>query len=668
VEPMVVAASAIEAVEPPPSQEQHLQQDISTTSKSSAAAPAAIRPPPQVGASTSDATQKSQQQQQPSIKSSNQNSSSAPPPPRPHLAPPPPTSTSATSSSASSSYGTQQQIPSSAPSSSSGNSKDERKKLLRTINHLRADLEAADEQTTGLAAELLALSKKNTALTNALKSSAHNANADLESTEDELSDALAREKESIIRAVAVDEANAKLRAEHDTLSHENNELIARAKAWEARADKSNAAVSAAEEKVEAQSELNAKRVKEMKRREGDLESQIAELSKLVSESSAAVAAEKQKQQLLAKNSSQVAQQASFEKVNTVDNSASGEQQQAARVEQLQIDLSTAMSRLEHEKAHSLSLSAELRNSNAERVADDTRKAENNDRLRRRITELSNDVAKLEGEKKAAEAERRMRGGEHYGDNDNADGNSNGSNSSSSDKTKLAEHEKRITLLSDQILKTQLRADELGSEKAALAARLRASLARAKEAERAMAEYQQSELNGDGDDRHGNSSGNLNGGSGGGGLISRRRGNGRVVSISKAMNLNAGGGGSINSSTLSLGTPSKIDRRQLGKEKVADVVDAVDVWSIEFGTILKHNPIARLFFLLYMGILHLWLLAMLFFHHSHSFEVEHGDFGSMKYRHLEQMHGHPLPEQYLPAAAAAAVAAGNPNDNVQLPGQ
>ncbi len=143
---------------------------------------------------------------------------------------------------------------------------------------------------------------------------------------------------------------------------------------------------------------------------------------------------------------------------------------------------------------------------------------------------------------------------------------------------------------------------------------------------------------------------------GGGIsngIQRRRGRGGgVTSISKAINLK-----STSSSSGSEGSDK--DRRQQGKEKVGEILDTVDSWSIETGTFLRNNPIARLFFLLYLLLLHLWVLGMLVFH-AHTFEVEHGDFGS--YRHMEQVHGHP------PSATVKALLPASPNSNIDLPGQ
>ena len=114
----------------------------------------------------------------------------------------------------------------------------------------------------------------------------------------------------------------------------------------------------------------------------------------------------------------------------------------------------------------------------------------------------------------------------------------------------------------------------------------------------------------------NYSNNNNAGSG----LTRKRGGRQVVSISRAINLN---------DSNSQMTPSK--------EKISKVIDEVDMWSINTGVFLKRNPLARAAAVLYLIVLHVWVMGILIFH-AHNFEVEHGDFGS--YRHLDNLHGHP----------------------------
>ena len=61
------------------------------------------------------------------------------------------------------------------------------------------------------------------------------------------------------------------------------------------------------------------------------------------------------------------------------------------------------------------------------------------------------------------------------------------------------------------------------------------------------------------------------------------------------------------------------------DQVAQTLDAIDTWMVDTGAFMKHEPFARLGFLLYLLILHTWTFAMVVFHET---EVPHGDFGSM----------------------------------------
>jgi hypothetical protein len=62
------------------------------------------------------------------------------------------------------------------------------------------------------------------------------------------------------------------------------------------------------------------------------------------------------------------------------------------------------------------------------------------------------------------------------------------------------------------------------------------------------------------------------------------------------------------------------------ERIAKSLDSLDAFLTQSGKFLRHNPVARLFFILYFLLMHLWTFALLFFH-VHGYETMHGDFGS-----------------------------------------
>lgn len=65
--------------------------------------------------------------------------------------------------------------------------------------------------------------------------------------------------------------------------------------------------------------------------------------------------------------------------------------------------------------------------------------------------------------------------------------------------------------------------------------------------------------------------------------------------------------------------------------LAQTVDALDVWMLETGVILKNEPMARLALLVYFLIVHLWCFGLVFFH---AVESEHADLGSLTARRPE----------------------------------
>ena len=87
--------------------------------------------------------------------------------------------------------------------------------------------------------------------------------------------------------------------------------------------------------------------------------------------------------------------------------------------------------------------------------------------------------------------------------------------------------------------------------------------------------------------------------------------------------NRGGTSSVRSirSALNIGP----GRSSPALQQVLTTVDAIDSWMVETGSFMRHEPLARLGFLMYLMTLHLWTFALVVFHET---EVPHGDFGSM----------------------------------------
>lgn len=93
---------------------------------------------------------------------------------------------------------------------------------------------------------------------------------------------------------------------------------------------------------------------------------------------------------------------------------------------------------------------------------------------------------------------------------------------------------------------------------------------------------------------------------------------KVISIKSALNLESGSGEA---------------RETLGK-----IVDIIDMIAVDLGSYFRSDPFARLFFLIYLIILHLWAFCLIIFH-AHRLEPS-PDIGPEQllkhsYRHIEQ---------------------------------
>lgn len=163
----------------------------------------------------------------------------------------------------------------------------------------------------------------------------------------------------------------------------------------------------------------------------------------------------------------------------------------------------------------------------------------------------------------------------------------------------AEDAKRhVASLSDQLMRQQGVAEAAKSEILALKGRLQTANERAEAAEQASAA---------GLDIEGGYSGSktrrrIKGG--------RYRGQGRLGHLSTRSVRAALGLRVVSGSAM---------------EQVALTIDAVDNWMMETGTILRHEPLARIGLAAYMLILHLWCFGLVFFH---TVESEHGDLRSL----------------------------------------
>jgi hypothetical protein len=172
----------------------------------------------------------------------------------------------------------------------------------------------------------------------------------------------------------------------------------------------------------------------------------------------------------------------------------------------------------------------------------------------------------------------------------------------SHQSKLAVAQQQVQSLSDQLMRQQHLSETSKSEVLTLKGRLQAALARAENAEQEAASTKA---------HHHDShevqaqSGNTSGWGTSASATRRRKRGGRTVR--SALGVRA-------SSPIML--------------QVVQTVDALDLWMLETGTILKQEPLVRLGLLFYTLLLHAWCFALILFH---VVESEHSDLGSLTAR-------------------------------------
>ncbi len=97
----------------------------------------------------------------------------------------------------------------------------------------------------------------------------------------------------------------------------------------------------------------------------------------------------------------------------------------------------------------------------------------------------------------------------------------------------------------------------------------------------------------------------------------------------------------------------LDTLGASSQRVGKSLDALDKFLVESGKCLRYNPLARILFIVYLLMLHLWTFLLLF-DHAHTFEDVHGNFGAGGM----QAHGpHALMQEHpaMPQAEAQAQA-------------
>jgi len=182
----------------------------------------------------------------------------------------------------------------------------------------------------------------------------------------------------------------------------------------------------------------------------------------------------------------------------------------------------------------------------------------------------------------------------------------------SNSNKEKELEMQVASLSEDLIRQRGKLQNASTEVLTLKNRLKSALSRAETAEQAVHATRIIEAH------------DVERGMGGGSNKNRKkygvRGRKTSSSIRSALKLNGGRGNA--------------------RESVGNIVDAIDALSLQTGKFFQSDPLARLIFLLYLVVLHLWAFCLVLFH-AHGTLEPASDVGPEQllkhsYRHQDQV--------------------------------
>eukprot|EP00980_Cylindrotheca_fusiformis_P001506 scaffold346_cov116-Cylindrotheca_fusiformis.AAC.20 len=390
----------------------------------------------------------------------------------------------------------------------------------------------------------------------------------------ELEDAVARERDALkqlnevtLEKSKVESSESKLKTQHAALQTKLASALQSVKEATERERE-------VEDKLDAALSLHARQLTQRQTREAELEKTIFELG-----SALTVAQQKQQKQ-------PVEPRARNDKSNSYKEKLEAAEDEA---ETLKVQLNFETQRRE-------ALQQELNEISKERSEEISSAQARQQQHDRKVAAMESTIARL---KKSLQE---LKAGSSGDMASGKDGNTTKLDS------ELSESKQEIARLSDQLLRHQRMAETSKSEILALKGRLQSATARAEQAESSLVSAQTSSdyvTNRRGFDVEG-------GGLPMGNTRRRVKGGGRV---------RGGSAGRSIRSALNIGP----GRTNYAVEQAVVTIDALDKWMVETGSSMRHEPFARLGFLVYLMTLHLWTFALVVFH---TVEVPHGDFGSM----------------------------------------
>jgi len=398
----------------------------------------------------------------------------------------------------------------------------------------------------------------------------------------ELEDALQREREAIAARSGLEDEKATLLSQISTLQVQQEVLGNRLESLTETADNAFAREREAENRLDEALSAHARQIGQRQARESELERTIAELGRAL---------------VQARNSASVSSSSS--------NDAGGPLGAAEiEISELKHELEGLRSQLSQELQTSKTLREELVDLSREREEETSLAQARQKRYDRKVADLSHAVARLKSELRDAQSSSSRRNVTSGGGAKN--------NAGGDDDDGLS---RRVKELSEEVLRQREKLSSSNSEVSALKSRLSAALDRAMKAESSLEEWMES---GSREATSVSDTGiEISAGAGAAAFsgATRRRGGGRKGRVKAT-------------TTPTMRSALRLDAATQGEgtERIGKSLDLLDRVLLESGKFLRYNPLARLLFIAYLTVLHLWTFLLLFVH-AHGFESVHGDFGS-----------------------------------------
>lgn len=392
----------------------------------------------------------------------------------------------------------------------------------------------------------------------------------------EMATAVQREKEMSVQLAAMEDEKSVLLAQVATLQAQQEALGNRLESLTQTADSAMERERDAEDRLDEALSLHAHQLGQRQAREAELEKTMAELG------AALVAAQGKEQQTFRQSTPGGPGSNNKSHDDGVDANDNDNSPQI-RLQAVENEIENVRAELAHEKQRCRTLQNELRDVSNERREDTSGAHTQQLKHDREIAELSQTVARLKLELRECK-----------------EGGSDGALLSKDGPDDFDDERTRIKDLSEELIRRRESVTNSNIEISALKSRLRGALDRASKAETALEEYRNIDIES--------------------GAPSSTNGGVRRRNI-------AGGSSRVDSSRPSIRAALHLDTvRGKNVERIGEGLDGLDTFVVKSGKFLRYNPLARLLFIVYLLMLHLWCFFVLFLH-THSYETVHGDFGA-----------------------------------------